>query len=254
MMVKDNNKKGQMPVDIPSPLITDLATLESRLGRIDYRLIVSRLMRCHDFTLPVSMSIVTEYLRFLILKASVQDYDGTELSPSPYVELAWHCHILDTNRYGAECEAFCGKVIGHNPDEDFAERPERFNRTCQLYLSNFHQKPKEEIWPAADNVQNLDSDTQKTNTKRKREAKKAFRIFVKTVDGKRFEFKVRKSDSVNLLKDMLSCEAWMETDMTLMFAERQLEDDKLLSYYGIGPESELVAIDSVRSSNSSDGW
>ena len=82
-----------------------------------------------------------EYLRFLALKASDQDWDAATLSPPEEVDAVWHAHILDTKSYAETCERL-GHFIHHDPDGglDKKARTLRRSRALRLY---------EQAWGAA---------------------------------------------------------------------------------------------------------
>jgi hypothetical protein len=52
------------------------------------------------------------YRQFLKLAAK---YPDTPAVPSEQVDAFWHAHILDTRRYGADCERIFGYVLHHDP-------------------------------------------------------------------------------------------------------------------------------------------
>jgi len=88
-----------------------------------------------------------EYVRFLVLKITAQDFDGTVLSPSPLIASVWHQHILDTKAYG-EFTSKYGQ-IHHNPHgvPDATEKLKRQNNTATLYAHHFGiSLPSTKIW------------------------------------------------------------------------------------------------------------
>jgi len=80
------------------------------------------------------MHVLHAYREFLECKASVEDFDGTQLEPSVPVYQMWSQHILDTKRYVEDCTLLFGRVLHHDPDlfRDYQSRPERINKTMQL--------------------------------------------------------------------------------------------------------------------------
>ena len=56
-----------------------------------------------------------EYRRFLHL---MHTFPNQPASPTKAVDTFWHYHILDTQRYAADCEAVFGYFMHHNPNSD----------------------------------------------------------------------------------------------------------------------------------------
>lgn len=56
--------------------------------------------------------IEIEYRRFLLLLAL---YPDDKIVPSEVVDTFWHYHILDTEKYAADCEATFGHFVHHFP-------------------------------------------------------------------------------------------------------------------------------------------
>ena len=94
---------------------------------------------------------LTEYVKFLVMKVLVGDYDATILSPSPSVDLVWHEHVLHTQLYWDANQLLQGAVplemgknfVHHNPDgaensdEEIKRRSERIERTLTEYRRFF---------------------------------------------------------------------------------------------------------------------
>ncbi len=99
---------------------SSLPTIAKHVNFSSLLLRIERSLKVPSFR---SFALVLEYLRFLHIKISMSDWEVNMLSPSPQVDEVWHLHVLDTIRYGAECQAACGHLIQHNPDNMFL--PER---------------------------------------------------------------------------------------------------------------------------------
>jgi hypothetical protein len=78
-----------------------------------------------------------EYRRFLHLMHAFPDEAA---SPTKAVDTFWHYHILDTQKYAADCDAVFGCFMHHNPNagEDGAAGVARTGvRMQQLYETTF---------------------------------------------------------------------------------------------------------------------
>jgi hypothetical protein len=79
----------------------------------------------------------TEYRRFLHLMHAFPDEAA---SPTKAVDTFWHYHILDTQKYAADCDAVFGCFMHHNPNpaDELASGVARTGqRMQQLYESTF---------------------------------------------------------------------------------------------------------------------
>jgi hypothetical protein len=83
---------------------------------VEERKLMSRLVRRRICSESESLGRVLEYVEFMWLKSSLEDYDAEFLSPPPSVDEVWHMHILDTKGYGSWCEETFGGMIHHNID------------------------------------------------------------------------------------------------------------------------------------------
>ncbi len=52
------------------------------------------------------------YLQFL---RAIALFPQSPLVPSQDVDQVWHCHLLDTQKYAADCQFLFGRFINHNP-------------------------------------------------------------------------------------------------------------------------------------------
>lgn len=112
--------------------------------------LVDRLAEETGHSLDVCYTLIEEYRRFMYLVGST----GTELAPSPIVDLVWQMHVSDRTAY---FEDFCPRVIGrtvHRPDGDqpqllgFQDDP-AYGRTLDYYAQEFG-RPQVQFWPDPD--------------------------------------------------------------------------------------------------------
>lgn len=82
------------------------------------------------------------YKRFLIL---VIENPGRHIVPHKMIDRFWHTHILDTRKYGDDCQRLFGATLHHFPffgmrdDNDFAHLEAAGNETRDLYVERFGQ-------------------------------------------------------------------------------------------------------------------
>lgn len=85
-------------------------------------------------------AVEIDYKRFLALKRA---YPDVEIVPNKDVDLFWHQHILDTEKYAKDCEDLFGTFLHHYPyfgmqgAEDYANLCAAFNETHSLYELHF---------------------------------------------------------------------------------------------------------------------
>jgi hypothetical protein len=81
-----------------------------------------------------------EYKKFLALKRT---YPEKEIVPNKQVDLFWHQHILDTQKYAEDCEIIFGYFMHHFPyfgmknEEDMQNLVDAFEETRALYALHF---------------------------------------------------------------------------------------------------------------------
>ena len=67
--------------------------------------------------------------------------------PSKDIDIFWHTHILDTQKYMADCETLFGKYFHHFPyfgmrgEKDRINLEEAFSETDELYLQHYGESP-----------------------------------------------------------------------------------------------------------------
>lgn len=88
-------------------------------------------------------AVEVDYKRFLALKRA---YPDKEIVPNKEVDVFWHQHILDTEKYAQDCEALFGAFLHHYPyfgmrgEADYADLCAAFAQTQALYDLNFGGK------------------------------------------------------------------------------------------------------------------
>lgn len=92
--------------------------------------------------------LVQELGRFFYLKIQAEDYDASQLSPSPIIDKLWHHFLLYPKKYYQFCKKFAGgKIIDHSPDNRNDDGHwTRFRNTLSLYRSTFREQPSRSIW------------------------------------------------------------------------------------------------------------
>lgn len=106
-----------------------------------------RFARENDFSELFSRQIITEYKKYIYLCCM----SNQALTPSSYVDLAWHLHLTYTKSYWIDlCQNTLQKEIHHTPTEGGKAERDKFenyyNYTLKLYETEFKQKPPSAIW------------------------------------------------------------------------------------------------------------
>lgn len=99
----------------------------------------------------IAQYAIDEYRRMLTL---VQKYPTNPIVPSKLVDLVWHEHILDTKQYKADCLRLFGYYLDHSPsfggEDEKVELVDQQQSMLKLYLSEFEEIPRKDIWPSLD--------------------------------------------------------------------------------------------------------
>eukprot|EP01103_Thecamoeba_quadrilineata_P005159 TRINITY_DN14995_c0_g1_i1.p1 TRINITY_DN14995_c0_g1~~TRINITY_DN14995_c0_g1_i1.p1 ORF type:complete len:291 (+),score=52.87 TRINITY_DN14995_c0_g1_i1:59-931(+) len=180
------------------------------------------------------LALGNEYIRFLVIKIYTKDELGEMTSPSPMIEQVWHQHILDTQSY-EKFQAVNGKVH-YKPDRVFEGEPkdDRIKLTHEIYCKLFGATPPTSIWEPQSDQTNPPQDRSKSNSGQRR------KIYVKSLDGITHTVMVYFCDTVESVKKQI--EDLVKTpscQQRMIFAGRQLEDERTLSSYNIQTESTL---------------
>lgn len=92
----------------------DVAAMWEAIDALDFERIKAKLAHRAQGSLGADAIARAEggYRRFLKLAAK---YPEVPVVPSEEVDEFWHMHILDTQRYAADCERIFGHMIHHDP-------------------------------------------------------------------------------------------------------------------------------------------
>ena len=97
-----------------------------------------------DWSLDKAELLEVWYRRFLYL---VNLYPNKVIVPSKDIDIFWHTHILDTQKYMTDCQNLFGRYFHHFPyfgmrgEEDKKDLEKAFHETDQLYLQHFSESP-----------------------------------------------------------------------------------------------------------------
>ncbi|WP_233217411.1 glycine-rich domain-containing protein [Trinickia dabaoshanensis] len=91
-----------------------IADMYQAIDELDFSRIKAKLMHRRDGVIALRQIERAEagYRRFLKLAAK---FPNAPIVPSQEVDEFWHMHILDTQRYSADCERIFGYMIHHDP-------------------------------------------------------------------------------------------------------------------------------------------
>ena len=106
-----------------------------------------RLARENGFSESFAKQIVEEYKKYLFLCCVSEQ----PVTPSNYVDLAWHLHLTYTKSYWEDlCQNTLGKMLHHNPTEGGKKEGNKYRNwydyTLNLYEQKFGIKPPKTVW------------------------------------------------------------------------------------------------------------
>jgi hypothetical protein len=96
------------------------AEVWNRVAALDLTPVAQQLTDYQGWTPARAASVERRYRRFLYLKTMLPEGNA---SPTHEVDEFWHQHIINTRRYGPDCEAVAGRFLHHTflAPEDPAE-------------------------------------------------------------------------------------------------------------------------------------
>ena len=120
----------------------DVAAMWGAIDGLDFERIKAKLLHRHRgaMTSQVVAQAEAGYRQFLKLAAK---YPEAPVVPNEAVDEFWHMHILDTQRYAADCERIFGYIVHHDPymgidgEEDEARLLEAAKRSDTLFAREF---------------------------------------------------------------------------------------------------------------------
>jgi hypothetical protein len=111
----------------------------------------------YGWSFEKAKEVAVEYRRFLAL---CMQFPDDPMVPSNIVDEFWHMHILDTQKYAADCEKFLGYFLHHFPyfgmrgDQDAKNLETAWFATLDMYKVVFGLSPSAEIWPSSNRCPN----------------------------------------------------------------------------------------------------
>lgn len=138
-------------------MTTDESELWGRISlfefdRPDIKLtFAKRLARENNISESFAKTIIDEYKKFIFLCCVSKN----QVTPSHYVDLAWHLHLTYTKSYWVDlCQKTLQREIHHNPTEGGNAEDKKFEdyygKTLKQYESYFVTIPPVDIWPTSD--------------------------------------------------------------------------------------------------------
>ena len=105
-------------------------------------MLVPRIAKEHDYSLPYAAGALREAKRMLYLSVVA----GEPISPSQRVDMAWHEMMLFT-RFYQEFAKYIGGFIHHDPTPGPPDGGTMYEHTKQIYEKFLGEKPEPRFWP-----------------------------------------------------------------------------------------------------------
>ena len=121
--------------------IANLSEKEEIITSLDLKAIGKKIQAKLDWTDKQRNKALVDYKNFLRL---ILRYPQISAVPTSSIDEVWHAHILDTQRYHADCDTIFGYYLHHKPSYDDAEKETLhtdFNNMVILWKKEFAGKP-----------------------------------------------------------------------------------------------------------------
>jgi hypothetical protein len=123
---------------------TEIENFLRKLNDVDFSPIASKLIDTEHgegLTIEQATAAIEDYRRFLFL---IYIYPDRIIVPTRIVDLTWHHHILDTQKYEVDCMEVFNYFVHHFPyfgmmgDEDKQASDAAFEETRELWNRHFN--------------------------------------------------------------------------------------------------------------------
>jgi hypothetical protein len=91
---------------------TDLETVKNYIYNIDFSQIISKMVTRDGWIQEDAQETCKQYRNYIFLN---KKYSDILLPPSLDIDLFWHEHILDTQKYIYDCNIIFGRYLHHYP-------------------------------------------------------------------------------------------------------------------------------------------
>lgn len=113
------------------------------LGLVKKKLMATKYHGGQEWGNDLANEAIGLYKKYLVLCGL---YPKARLVPTKDIDIVWHTHILDTNRYHEDCHKIFGYFLHHNPNYSpeivggaIYQRSSRL--TVELFKKHFNQEP-----------------------------------------------------------------------------------------------------------------
>jgi len=123
----------------------DDKTLQSRIESLDLEPIKFKLVREKSYDRTQVEALAKWYKRFLFLTFK---YRGQSIVVCEGIDAFWHQHILDTQKYAADCNAVFGEFLHHFPyfglrgDDDQQALVDAYKQSLSIMQKEFGETPE----------------------------------------------------------------------------------------------------------------